>query len=247
MGMALRIARGAARAVVDFALPPRCPGCGTVTDRDHSFCLPCWESLDFLGEPCCPRCALPLPYDAGGGECGGCRADPPAFDRMRAAVAYGPVARRVVLKLKYSGRPGVAATLAHFMLRHVQPAGDAIIAPVPLHRWRMWKRGYNQSALIASALAARSGLPVELDLVRRVKPTRILRGLGRRERALAVRGAFKVADERRGLVAGRSVLLVDDVFTTGATASACARTLKRSGAAEVNILCWARVVSDKES
>jgi ComF family protein len=162
---------------------------------------------------------------------------------LRAAVAYGEVARKVALKLKYSGRPAVAKTLAHFMQRHL--AGEypnGILVPVPLHRWRIWKRGYNQSALIAQALAERSGLAVELDLIRRVKATPPLKGMGRRERALAVRGAFAMKQGAQSSIAGRTLVLVDDVYTSGATANACARLLKRSGAGAVNIICWARVV-----
>jgi ComF family protein len=160
---------------------------------------------------------------------------------MRAAVAYGDIARAVALKLKYSGRPGVAETLAHFMQRHVDSSdAQALLAPVPLHRWRIWKRGYNQSGLIASALARRTGLKAELGLLERTKRTPPLKGLGPRERALTVRGAFRVPHPE--LVKGRTILLVDDVFTSGATAGACAKALKRAGAARVEILCWARVV-----
>jgi ComF family protein len=237
--------RIALRYVVDFALPPRCPGCGVITPDPHRFCLACWRSLTFLGEPCCARCGLP--FDYGGGEdaeCGRCLAHPPRFDRLRAAVAYGETARAVALKLKYSGRPGMAETLARFIERHLDArAGEALLVPVPLHRWRIWKRGYNQAALIASALSRRTGLPAELDLLRRIKATPTLRGLGRRERALAVRGAFRVPNEAKAALAGRRVILVDDVFTSGATANACAKALKRAGAGRVEVLCWARVVA----
>lgn len=244
MHAALRLPRALARQVVDYALPPRCPGCAAVVPDPHLFCLPCWQALDFLGEPCCRRCGLPFPFEAGAdAECAACLAAPPRFDRLRAAVAYGEISRAVALRLKYGGRPSVAETLARLMQRHVE--GEAVLAPVLLHRWRIWSRGYNQSALIASALARRTGLPVELALLRRVKATPPLKGLGRRERALAVRGAFRVADARRAALKGRTVILVDDVFTSGATADACARTLKRAGAARVNILCWARVVREE--
>jgi ComF family protein len=232
------------RAAIDFALPPRCPACGAITGAPHSFCLDCWRSLAFLGEPCCARCGLPFAY--GGhreAECGRCLADPPPFDRLRAAVAYGEVARKVALKLKYSGRPGVAETLAHLMRRHLDPAPGALLVPVPLHRWRIWKRGYNQAALIASALSRRSGLPAEPDLLRRTRATPPLKGLGRRERALAVRGAFRVSDPGKAALKGRPVILVDDVYTSGATAAACAKTLRRAGAASVSVLAWARVVA----
>jgi ComF family protein len=172
---------------------------------------------------------------------------PPEYDRLRAAVAYGEIARKVALKLKYSGRPAVAETLAFFMQRHLggEEAG-ALLVPVPLHRWRIWKRGYNQAALIASALARRTGRRAELDLLKRVKATPVLRGLGKRERALAVRGAFAVPQTARPVLAGTTIVLVDDVYTSGATANACARVLRKAGAGQVNILCWARVIAASE-
>jgi ComF family protein len=131
------------------------------------------------------------------------------------------------------------------MLRHLDGGAgpvEPLLVPVPLHRWRIWKRGYNQAALIAAALSRRSGLPAGLDLLRRTRATPPLKGLGRRERALAVRGAFACAPGAAPRLAGRRIVLVDDVYTSGATASACARTLRRAGAASVEVLCWARVV-----
>jgi ComF family protein len=248
MSAAASAARSLAREIVDFALPPRCPACGIITPEPHRFCFSCWQALTFLGDPCCARCGLPFPYGDSLALCGGCLAEPPRFDRLRAAVAYGEIARKVVLKLKYSGRPGLAETLARFMLRHlpeVEGGERALLVPVPLHRWRIWKRGYNQAALIASALAKRSGLAVAPDILRRTRATPPLKGLGRRERALAVRGAFEVTEEGRKTLAGRHVVLVDDVFTSGATAGACAQALKRGGAQSVAILCWARVVAER--
>jgi ComF family protein len=235
--------RTLAANAVDFALPPRCPACGTILPDPHRFCLACWQALTFLGEPCCVRCGLPFEYGADeGAECAGCLAEPPVFDRLRAAVAYGEVARGVTLKLKHGGRPGVAETLAVLMQRHLRSASDALIVPVPLHRWRIWRRGYNQAALIAAALARGSGLAAAPDILRRTRATPMLKGMGRRERALAVRGAFKVTEAGKAMLRGRPVILIDDVFTSGATAGACARALKRAGAASVDVLCWARVV-----
>ena len=233
------------RALLDFALPPRCAACRTIVDEVDNFCATCWGEVEFLSGGCV-TCGLPL-AGTDAEQCAACLAAPPLISRTRAAVAYGPVARKVALKLKYGGRPGLAETLARFMDRHiamVEP--DAVIAPVPLHRWRIWKRGYNQAALIARSLARRTQREARLDLLRRIKATPSLRGLGRRERALAVRGAFAVDPRSAPLVAGRTIVLVDDVYTSGATAGACARALKRAGAARVDIICWARVVATNE-
>jgi ComF family protein len=199
--------------------------------------------LTFLGEPCCARCALPFAYEAGPDvECGACLAAPPDFDRLRAAVAYGDISRKVALKLKDGGRPGVAETMARFMGRHLAAEEGMLVAPVPLHRWRIWRRGYNQAALIATVLARRAGLVPGLELLRRVIGPPPFRGMGPRERRETVRGAFRIDPRHKAAVKGRAVLLVDDVYTSGATANACAAVLRRAGAARIEVLCWARVV-----
>ena len=246
MRAAARMAWHLAGRVADYALPPRCAGCGAVTDGPHRFCLACWQSLHFLGDPCCARCGFPFEFaSAGMEECGACLADPPPFERLRAAVAYGDVARKVALKLKYGRRPGVAETLARFMARHLAglPEG-AVIVPVPLHRWRLWSRGYNQAALIAAALARTNALQVEKEILIRRKATPILKGLGRNARARAMQGAFAVTEEGKERISGRAVLLIDDIYTSGATSRACAAALRRAGAAEMHVLCWARVLRD---
>ena len=243
----IALARAAGLRMLDFALPPRCPACGAITEAPHRFCFPCWSELVFLGEPCCARCALP--FDYGQGEeavCGGCMAHPPRFDRLRAAVAYGDIPRKVALKLKYGGRPGVAETMARFMARHLEAGTDALLVPVPLHRWRIWRRGYNQAALVAAALGRRAGLETRLDLIRRVKATPPLKAMSPRQRRDALRGAFRVPAERKAEVKGRRIILVDDVYTSGATANGCARVLRRAGAAEVQVLTWARVVRGRD-
>ncbi|TGX52128.1 ComF family protein [Sphingomonas gei] len=231
--------------LADLALPPRCPGCGVVTAADHRFCAACWGSLRFLGPPWCARCQLPFEFDRGEGAlCGECLAEPPPHDGVRAAVAYGDVARDVALKLKYSGRLACAQTMARAMVR-LMPDGAELLVPVPLHRWRIWSRGFNQAALIAAALSRATGVPADMELVRRVKATPVLRGLGPHGRAKAVVGAFALAKDAKARISGKAVVLVDDVHTSGATASACARVLKRGGADKVILLCWARVLEDE--
>ena len=229
-------------ACLALALPPRCPGCGSEVDDDHRFCAECWRSLDFLGEPACRRCGLPvdLPDTAG---CDACAGRALSYDAVRAAVGYGDVARTVALRLKYGRRPGVAQTMATLMTRlALDLPGDALFVAVPLHRRRLWTRGYNQALLIARALARRSGRPCLAEALVRTRATPVLRGLGRDARARAVADAFAVPEASRARLAGRTVALVDDVFTTGATVEACAAALRRAGAARVLVLCWARVV-----
>ncbi len=238
IGRGLGVAIG---AIVAFALPPRCAGCGAIQAEDHRFCLACWQALGLgAAVPACPRCALPIEAHGAGTEpCGACLADPPPYDAARAAVPYGPIARGIALRLKHGRRIGLAETMARQMLRLVPPGDPPLLVPVPLHRRRIWWRGYNQAALIAARLAKAGAGTLAVDLLRRDRPTPLLRGLGARHRAAAVRGAFSTAPG--AAIEGRRVILVDDVLTSGATAAACARALRRAGAARIEVIVWARV------
>lgn len=223
-----------------LALPPRCAGCGVPVGEDHNFCAACWNGLRFLGPPWCAACHRPFAYDRGPeARCAACLADPPVHAGVRAAVAYGDTARILALRLKYGRKIAVAQTMARQMAR-LMPEDAQIMVPVPLHRWRLWSRGYNQAALIADALAKRTRVPVDRRVLVRRRATPSLRLMGRRKRAETVTGAFAVIDAAR--VRGRTVVLVDDVYTTGATATACARVLLRAGAMSVAVLCWTRVI-----
>jgi ComF family protein len=228
------------RFVAGLALPPRCPGCGAVTGSDHRFCAACWGDLRFLAPPWCAGCQVPFEHDFGISElCADCLAEPPGHAGVFAAVAYGNVARTLALRLKYGGRIAFAETIARQMARLV-PTGADLLVPVPLHRWRLWSRGFNQAALIASALAKVTRVEADPMLLRRTRATPMLRGLGVKGRARAVAGAFAVDNPER--VTGRAVVLVDDIYTTGATTDACVEALLSAGAASVAILCWARVL-----
>lgn len=235
--MTIALARTVFRFGLDFALPPRCAGCGSITSEVGLFCQSCWHELDFLSGGC-QRCGHPLEATEAD-TCGACHAeDKPALDRIRAAVAYGDIARNLAIRLKYGRKTALARTMAAYMRRPlVELDPEALLVPVPLHRSRLWSRGFNQAQLIAKALDHRESDPL---LLRRTKRTPKLKGLNPSERRKLVSGAFALRSERS--VKGRKIILVDDVFTTGATADACARLLKRKGAARVELLAWARVL-----
>jgi ComF family protein len=232
-----------ARTLVDLVLPPRCPACRVIVDGDGRFCSDCWQQLVFITAPHCACCGAPFDHDRGEGAlCGPCLAEPPRFTTARAAMVYGGPARALVLALKHGDRAHLATMMATAMARvSVAPAG-ALLVPVPLHRWRLWRRGFNQAAVMAQALGKLTGLETEMMALQRVKATPPSQGMGRAARAANVRGAFRVVDKER--IKGRDVVLVDDVLTTGATADACARHLRRAGARSVHVLTYARVVRD---
>ena len=229
-----------------IALPPRCPGCGLPVAEDHRFCVSCWSELRFIGPPWCAACNVPFAYDRGEGVlCAQCLADPPRHAGVRAAVAYGSISGRIAMRLKYAGRIGLAETIACQMAR-LMPEDAELLVPVPLHRWRLWRRGYNQAVLIGRSLSRLTGVTHDSFVLRRDRPTTILRGLNARGRAKAVASAFSIDPIRAQTLKGRKIVLVDDVFTSGATSSACTRTLLAAGARSVTIVCWARVLHEGE-
>lgn len=235
---------GLATSVVNLVLPPRCPGCSAIVQDPNSFCACCWRELHFLGPPWCARCQRPLDTpEIDGSICGPCLARPPVFDGVRAAVAYTDLSGRIPIRLKYGGRIGLAELVASQLQRHLPSDEEPhLVIPVPLHRGRLWARGFNQSVLIAAALARGTAHELLPDGLIRVRATAPLKGKNPKQRRDTLRGTIRVAAERKHRLHGRAVILVDDVLTTGATAETCARALKRAGAAHVLLFCWARVL-----
>ena len=240
--------RGAGRIVLDTALPPLCPACKKPVADDGGLCPGCWSQLSFITPPYCERLGIPFAYDPGPGVLSmQAIADPPAYERARAAVRYDDIARTLVHALKYGDRLDLAPTLGRWMMQ----AGSALLAeadalvPVPLHWRRLWWRRFNQSAALAAVVAAQTKLPVAHAALARVKATRQQVGLTKSERADNVQGAFRVRSEARADVKDRRLVLVDDVLTSGATVDACARALLRAGAAAVDVLVFARVVDGR--
>jgi ComF family protein len=245
-----RFARAAAplRALfgraLDVALPALCPACREPVGG-NGLCAPCWSKLSLIAPPYCERLGIPFAYDPGPGVLSmQAIADPPAYHRARAAVRYDDVARALVHALKYGDRLDLAPVMGRWMARagrELLDGADALI-PVPLHWRRLWARRFNQSALLAKAIAADSGVAVADAALKRIKATAQQIGLTQSERAQNVQGAFRVPSERKAEVAGRRLVLIDDVLTSGATSDACARALLRAGAQSVDLVVFARVV-----
>lgn len=242
------LARNITALAVNFVLPLRCAGCGDIVSAEGGFCLGCWDQLHFLGPPCCDKCGVPLPFESDVAQsCGACLAKPPRHDGIRAAVAYSDISRDIALRLKYAGKIGHAQLIAKQLLRHLPPdRQDWLLVPVPLHWTRLWARSFNQSALIARALSQLGGVNHAPDMLRRTRRTELLRGKSGKQRRKEVSQAFAVHRRQVERVKNANIILVDDVYTTGATSDACVKALKRAGAAQVQIFCWARVLREEQ-
>jgi ComF family protein len=232
------------RLGLDLALPRLCPSCRDLV-TDNGLCPTCWGKLAFIAPPYCPRLGIPFVYDPGPGILSmQAIADPPAFNRARAAVRFEDVSRKLVHAFKYGDRLDLAPLMGRWMAhagRELLADADALV-PVPLHWRRLWGRRFNQSGALANEISRISSIAVAHTALRRVKATQQQVGLSHAERTTNVQGAFRVDAAAKPKVAGRRLILIDDVLTSGATVGACARALLRAGAANVDVLVFARVV-----
>ncbi|MEQ8666688.1 MAG: ComF family protein [Rhodospirillales bacterium] len=227
-------------------LPPQCLGCRAAVDADDVLCPRCWIGIDFIARPMCDTCGLPFDHEQHSPVCAQCIRETPPFHRARSAVRYNDESRRLIIAYKHADRMEAAGLFARWMLTAgVDLVLDAdVIVPVPLHRRRLFSRRFNQAALIAQLLGRETDIPVDVESLIRVKPSPPPGRSTPGERRRAVAGAFRIDDGAAGAFAGRRVLVVDDVMTTGATAKAIAGRLNRAGAAAVDVLTIARVVRD---
>lgn len=248
MGPLAALARTAATVAIDQILPPSCLACDAPVSEAGGLCPDCWSRVSFIGRPCCARCGLPFAIEAAPDAiCGDCARVPPVFDRARAAFLYEGAGRKLILAFKMADRSWLAPRLASWLQRAAAPLLPEVdvVVPVPLHRWRLLARRFNQAAVLARLMARQTDAVMVPDALIRTRRTATQTRLSRSERRRNVRGAFAVRRSRGSLVAGRSVLLVDDVMTTGATVSACARALRRAGAARVDVVTLARALPSR--
>ncbi|WP_112661680.1 ComF family protein [Microvirga flavescens] len=241
----LRLAQGSLRGALGLVYPPTCIACQAAIGEPHSLCAACWSGIRFIERPYCERLGTPFSVDIGVPLLSPAAiADPPVFARARAVAQYDGTASALIHRLKYADRPDLARALGTMMVRAgAELLKDAdVIVPVPLHRWRLWQRRFNQAMALASIVAKESGIDCDPSLLVRVKHTRQQVGLTKAQRQQNLQGAFRVPESSRPAVKDRRVLLIDDVLTTGSTANAASRALLKAGAAKVDILAFARVV-----
>lgn len=242
--------RGAVRTLLDFVLPPQCAVCqhSTCGMPVPWVCQPCWETIVPLMTPLCAQCGQPLAASPEGiasatHRCGACLLNPPAYARARAVGHYTGVLRRLIHALKYQRIYGLAQPLGGLLgdqfSTHWPAAWPQALIPVPLHRSKLRVREFDQALALARCLSARIGIPVWADVLLRQRPTPSQVGLNVTERRQNIRGAFAVRHPQ--LCRGQSLLLIDDVYTTGATVQECARLLRQAGAAHVGVYTVARV------
>jgi ComF family protein len=231
-------------AATRLVYPPVCVVCQHATAEPHALCAGCWAEIGFISRPFCERLGTPFSVDIGGSLLSPqAIADPPVFARARAVARYDDTARALVHRLKYGDRTELAIAMARMMALAGREliADSGVIAPVPLHWTRGWRRRFNQSALLARELGRIAGRPVALEAVMRVRRTATQVGLSRDERRENLRAAFRPGPSAPQ-IEGRRVLLIDDVLTSGATANAVSRALLKAGASAVDVLTFARVV-----
>lgn len=238
--------RGLLAAAVDIVYPPVCSGCGRMVGQHRGVCPACWATLRLIERPYCEVLGLPFSHDLGAGMLSAdAIANPPIFERLRSVAIHDGIARSLVHGLKYRDRTDLASMMAAWMVRASDGTVDACdaIIPVPLHAYRLWGRRFNQSAELARAIARLSGRPYLATALIRTKRTARQVGLGATAREDNVRGAFAVTGTGKAAVFGKRIVLVDDVYTTGATVSAATRALKKAGALDVTVLTFARAMS----
>jgi len=236
------------QSVIRAIYPAQCVACDALTESEFGLCGSCWRETQFIAGAICDTCGTPLPGEDQGEilQCDDCMTIARPWDRGRAALVYAGIGRRMVLGLKHGDRTDLARSAGLWLARRAAPLvhENTVIVPVPLHWARLARRRYNQAALLVHALAKAVDRPTCVDALLRPRKTQPLEGHSRDQRFAALSGAIVPHPKRRSVIAGKSVLLVDDVMTSGATMAAATEAAMQAGAANVSIIALARVVKD---
>jgi ComF family protein len=242
----LRIKNVVERAV-DTVLPPRCMVTGEIVEQQGMISPKAWVDIDFIADPLCACCGLPFEYQVEAGtHCAACLSRPLPFASARSALKYNDASRALVLGFKHADKTYAVRAFIPWMRRagaDMLSQADYLV-PVPLHRWRLLSRRYNQSGVIAQGLSRETGVPVVLDALERIRATPSQGYLKAKERHDNVKSAFAVHPRHREKLRGKTIVLVDDVYTTGATVKECAKILLGAGAGQVHVLTLARAVRE---
>ena len=228
---------------VDLLIPLRCVKCGSILGNAEGLCSSCWPLISFITKPYCACCGLPFDFDIEEGAlCGACNQENPSYKTARSVFSYTSESKDLILKFKHTDSLHAAPLFASWMARSLENIENPLCMPVPLHWTRLFMRTYNQAALLAREIARLKGWPYVPSCLIRKRRTPSQGHLSKKERIKNVDRAFEVPEAKKSQIVGKTILLVDDVFTTGATLEACSKALLKTGAKEVHALALGRVV-----
>lgn len=229
--------------LLDLMLPPLCLNCDAHVGGKQTLCPTCWKSVHFIAAPQCDCCGAPFEFQVGEGTlCGECISATPEYTRARSVMLYDDASKRMVLGFKHSDRLHAVSAMAIWMKRAGEEFWETadVIVPVPLHRWRLFARRYNQAALLSMEIGKLAKKTVGVDVLQRKRSTQSQGHLNRQQRKANIAGAIEINPRENNDIAGKTIVLVDDVLTTGATVNECSRILRKAGAANIYVLTLSR-------
>lgn len=236
------------RKIIDFLIPLRCLKCGNILEEKEGLCANCWPSVSFISKPFCHCCGRPFDFEIEEGAlCGLCIHSEPYFKTARSVFSYTQESKDLVLRFKHTDNIQAAPLFGTWLARIAETIENPLCIPVPLHWTRLFMRTYNQAALLAQEVAKLKGWAYFPSVLLRTKRTPSQGLLSKEKRFKNVKRAFRVPKNKEFFIEKRKILLIDDVFTTGATLNACAKALLKAGAQEVHALTLARVVTSQQT
>jgi ComF family protein len=243
----MQINRSLFKQIINLLIPLRCVNCGSILESKQGLCISCWPLIPFMTKPYCDCCGLPFDFEIEEGAlCGACSYELPLYKTARSVFSYTTESKDLILKFKHTDSIHSAPVFVTWMARCLEELENPLCIPVPLHWTRLFMRTYNQAALLACGIAKLKGWTYSPSLLMRKRRTPSQGHLSRKDRIKNVKRAFHVPQSKAAQLEGRTILLVDDVFTTGATLNACSKVLLKAGVKEVHALTLGRVVKPQQ-